>query len=619
MASFDQWKKASRVEKARKALATKRLLWLHRPIWIHAHATEDRQCDCCESRHAHRVEELQHLDVLVNRVTGERWVRSHLSPIGQLEFDALCAEAERIDCPIRCSYKQLRVILDTTHRIIGVFGGERAGKSTVEAEWFFDRVLERGGIGALFWWVSKTRKMALQIGLKKLIKGERSDRWAPGIIPKALVVSYPRSAMHDVPLVLIDGTEIHFHHASSPDGDNLKGQPPVAVVLDEACTVDHEANWTQLKMRITDASGQVLAATTPVIGHYLQREIREAGKSYEELEAMPPEEAANERTAWISLSQPDNPWLDAASIKDNIDGFHGDELKIRAHIYGEWVAIGRQLWRHFEEHIHLREGPWRDVGGWGLTNITPTAAGRFFRGTESDLNMIGGQDFNVDPHNLVLVQVAVPKGMDQSNPKNWILFVLDHVQSAGTITQFAEFLACGQAANMRKLDPAYFSKLAIACDPSGAHRNPHKVHGLRGASTLASEMRRRGFDCRPCNVTPAGEAQLPPQIDSISLLHKLMADRVKAPDGTEWARLIIHGSRCPELVYSLKTQLANARGGIEKRSATRSDVLSGPTDALRYLAWAVPGQGLEYQTRKPSNNLRTDQTRKPRTNLRTAA
>lgn len=604
MASFQQWKKSSRIARARDNLSTRRLIWLHRPIWIHEHAIEKRKCECCDSWNAHRTTELEHLDVLINRATGERWVRGQLSPAGQLEFDRLCEHAERIDCPIRCSYKQLQVILDKTHRIIGVFGGERAGKSTVEAEWFFDRVLERGGPGSLFWWVSKTRKMALAIGLKKLVKGERADRWVPGIIPKALVVSYPRSAMHDVPLVLIDGTEIHFHHASSPDGDNLKGQPPVAVVLDEACTVDHEANWTQLKMRITDANGQLLAATTPVIGHYLQREIREAGKSYDELVQLEPEAAANERTAWVSLSQPDNPWLNAESIQANIDGFRGDELKIRAHIYGEWVAIGRQLWRHFDERVHLREGPWRDVSGWGLVNITPTAAGRFFRGTESDLKNIGGQDFNVDPHNLLIAQVGVPKGMDQSNPANWILFVLDLVQAQGTITQFAEFVAKGQAANMRKLDPAYFAKLAIACDPSGAHANPHKSHGLRGASTLAGEMRRYGFDCRPCNINALGNAQLPPQIDSISLLHKLMSDRIEAPDGTVWARLIVHGSRCPELVYSFKSQLSNERGGIAKVSGTRSDVISGPTDALRYLAWAVPGTGLEWSSRKARTNLR---------------
>ena len=125
MPIVDKYRKDLRAAKARQALATQRLVWLHRPIWIHDHAAEPgaARCECCESRNAHRVEQMQDLDVLINRETGQRWVRSQLSPAGQLEFDVLCKGAERIDCPIRCSRKQLRVILDREHRVIGVFGG----------------------------------------------------------------------------------------------------------------------------------------------------------------------------------------------------------------------------------------------------------------------------------------------------------------------------------------------------------------------------------------------------------------------------------------------------------------------------------------------------------------
>jgi hypothetical protein len=301
---------------------------------------------------------------------------------------------------------------------------------------------------------------------------------------------------------------------------------------------------------------------------------------------------------WTSLSQPENPWLDEDSVRKNIETFNGDDLKIRAHIYGEWVAIGRQLWRHFDEPTHLRDGPWRDVGGWGLENITRMAAAKFFRGTESALDMIAGQDFNIDPNNLVIAQIGVPKGMDPANRRNWIVFILDHIQAKGTVTEFATFMS-GEAAGKRKLPSNYFAKLAIACDPSGAHKNQHKSHGLRGGTSLANEMRRYGFDCRPCNTSLAGEATQPSQIDSISLLHKLMSDRVEAPDGVVWPRFVVHATRCPELVYSLQTQIATPRGGIEKRSSTKSDVLSGPTDAARYLCWAIPGSAPEYKSDKP--------------------
>lgn len=603
MAIYDTYRKNTRAEAARKSLETRRLIWLHRPIWIHDRRPEDTQgvCDCCNSATAHRVEEIEHIDVLIDRETGDRWVRSQL--VDQAGFDALAAKAQRVDCPIRCSRKQLRVILDRKHRTIGVFGGERGGKSTIEAEWFFDRILERGGKGAKFWWVTKTRKKALAVGLGKLVKGERTNRWNRPIIPPELVVSYPRGVQHDVPLTLVDGTEVWFHHASNPDADNLKGEPPVAIVMDEGCTVDHQANWTQCILRVTDANGQVLTATTPVLGHYLQKELREAGTSYDDLDQLEPEEAEKVKTVWTSLSQYDNPWLSLEAIEEGIQALNGDELKIRAHVHGEWIAIGRQLWRHFSEETHLREGPWHDVSGWGLVNITKTAAGRFFRRTQSDLLRIGGQDFNIDPNNLVVAQVAVPKGMDQSNRNNWIVFVLDHISKGpATIREFATYLA-KDAQRILKLPPDYLSRLAIACDPSGAHSSPHASHGLHGASTLAREMQRWGFDCRPCNVSEKGLPVLPSQIDSIALVHKLMADRITAPDGTVWPRLIVHGSRCPELVHSLKTQLASPRGGIEKKSGTLSDVVSGPTDALRYLVWAVPGPGAEYSSRAGSNSI----------------
>jgi hypothetical protein len=598
MASFEAWKLASRAEAARKNLETARLIWIHRPIWIHEHrqpADGPGICKCCNSRHAIRVEDLEHIDVLIDRQTGRRWVRSQLKD--KAGFDALAAQAERIDCPIRCSRKQLRVILDREHRVIGVFGGERGGKSTVEAEWFFDRVLERGGIGAQFWWVSKTRKKALAIGLKKLVKGELTDRWNRPIIPAALVLGYPRGVQHDVPLLLVDGTEIWFHHASTPDGDNLKGEPPVAVVIDEGCTVDHQANWTQCLMRITDANGQLLTATTPIIGHYLQKEVREQGKSYDDLDLLEPEDAAKVSTVWTSLSQPDNPWLSAESIAQNVKALNGDELKIRAHIYGEWVAIGRLLWRHFDEVTHLREGPWRDIADWGLVPITKIAAAKFFRGTSSDLTRIGGQDFNVDPHNVVVIQVGVPQGMDSSDRRNWIVFVEDHVQKRGTVTELAAFLQA-EAGRIRKLPSNYFAALAIACDPSGAHKNPHQTHGLKGATTLAREMVRHGFDCRPCHLSDKGKAMCPPIIDRVSLMHKLMSDRVTTPEGVSWPRLVIHGSRAPELVYSFKTQIADDRGAPLKRSSTMSDTISGPTDALGYVIWALFSDH-EWRVTKP--------------------
>jgi hypothetical protein len=51
-------------------------------------------------------------------------------------------------------------------------------------------------------------------------------------------------------------------------------------------------------------------------------------------------------------------------------------------------------------------------------------------------------------------------------------------------------------------------------------------------------------------------------------------------------RILIH-SRCRSLITALDTQEANPDGSIAKESGQLSDRLSSPTDALRYLCWAL--------------------------------
>lgn len=588
MPSFSEFQKKNRVVAAKQSLETKRLLWIHRPIFLHERAIADSKCPCCGSRYAHRVDEIRHLDVLIDRITGQRRVRSHLSPEGQARFDLLAAQAQRIDCPIRAYAKQLAVILDRKHAVIGVFGGNRGGKSTAEAEWLFDQLLERGGPGAEFWWVSKTRKKALAIGLRKLVTGEGRT---PPIIPRELVVSYPRSVAHDVPALFIDGTKLHFHHASTPDADNLKGESPVAIVLDEGCTVDHQENWTQLLMRLTDSDGQLLTATTPKLGHFLQHEIRERGKSYDELEQLDADEYAANDCVYATLSQRDNPWLPPTSVERRIKALGKDADRIRAEIDGEWIAIGRKLWRHFDPTVHLFESPDRDITATGLVNITPSVARRFFRGTEASLEFVAGMDFNVDPWHVVICQIGCPPKADQSNPANWVLFVADEIVEQGTPYEAAEFIV-HKAARYRRLPPDYFAKMAIVCDATGDQKK-----GTTGSTTHVRTMKLKGFDARPCDRNDGGHAMNPRQLDRLSVLHKLMMERVES-DGRSWPRFMARGTHCPHLVEAFETQLAKADGRIDKKPGTASDRASGPTDALTYFAWAML-KDVEWRSTKP--------------------
>jgi hypothetical protein len=115
-----------------------------------------------------------------------------------------------------------------------------------------------------------------------------------------------------------------------------------------------------------------------------------------------------------------------------------------------------------------------------------------------------------------------------------------------------------------------------------AQHNPVKAHGhyTQTAQTPAAIMKRNGFDCRPCSYGEGGRPKNPSRLDSISLVHMLMRE----------GRLLIHADRCRELIHSFEAEECDARGLPTKVSGTASDRLSGPTDALRYLVWALFGE-----------------------------
>ena len=66
-----------------------------------------------------------------------------------------------------------------------------------------------------------------------------------------------------------------------------------------------------------------------------------------------------------------------------------------------------------------------------------------------------------------------------------------------------------------------------------------------------------------------------------------MRDRVEAPDGKKWPRLIVRETHCKKLIHSLTTQESDDKGLPLKESGTASDRLSGPVDALLYGAWGI--------------------------------
>lgn len=610
MATYHKWRDLQDVERLKKALEGERLLWIHRPILLHDRSNNGAVCLCgCNSRRAATVgEPRDHIDLLIDKITGVRaLLLPHHPDDFRAKFKALAKKAHRIDAPVRCFAKQLPFILDQEHKIQVFFGGARGGKTSAGVEWFADGIYLLGGPGAQIWWVAPTREKT-HIGVRKLVLGEKTDRSVRPVIPPEIVVSYPRNwRAAEQKIVLIDGTTIFLKYGGR-DGGNLKGDPAQRIFIDELCELDHEANFQICLDRLTDSGGQLGGATTPVAGHWAREQISEAGLTYELAEKA---EARGDVVDIIAetASAYENPFQDPAEVDRRVRAGGGrDNPKVRREVFGEWVGEGPTMWPHFNEEpkdgiTHIRNGPWRSVDGWGLVNVSPIAGAKFWRGYDWDEDdSVAGQDFNVWPMSTVVGQVACPPGLDQSNPDNWILFITDEVIKKGQIYEFAEFLAT-KAGSYRKLPRDYFAGLPIACDATGAQVNPPEAHNLtQTGATLAQVMRDHGFDCRPCHWSSPRNGEPKPmnpsKLDQVSLLHKLMTDRVESETGT-WPRLVVHATRCKRLIHSLTTQESDDKGRPLKEAGTASDRLSGPVDALLYLAWALFAKHDVYRSKAP--------------------
>lgn len=614
MATQREWEAAQDLEQVLAAAERRRLVWIHRPILLHDRSDGTR-CECgCDSTLATVVEEREHIDVLIDRVDGTRRVRSRVED--KAAFDRLCEVAERIDMPLRCYEKQLAAIT-AKPRVLVATGGVRGGKTTICGESCVDEALEYGGPGAMIWWVAPTMEKT-RLGLIKLVVGQDvkeldgTRRHIAPLFPPELVRSYPKNTRTaDQAIRLIDGTPIHLKYAES---DSLKGDPPQAVFGDEWCAVrDSRAEETfQQIIDRTTQGGRFTISTTPTRGHHLEEVVATATP----LDKWGGE---NPRRSIVhtTFTMQDNPWVAEEEFEATVFTKSGaktleEGLKhptVRREVLGEWVGEGPLLWTRWDPAVHLFHGASRDAEDYGLRNITPEAARRFFWDhTSSPLRNIAGLDFNVWPMSLVVCQIACHPAFDPTDPANWTLIVFDEVIMRGNIFDFGRFVSGRggrSAAKYRKLPPDYFDGLAIACDPSGAQPNHHiaGVHGMSNrSSTLAKEMRGQGFDCRPCHWGTGGNPAQPPILDSVSLVHKLMSDRLPLPEGVTWQgrtdvpRMMVHADRAPKAVRAFETQESDDKGKPLKESGTASDRLSGPPDAFRYVSWAV-FSSTEYESR----------------------
>jgi hypothetical protein len=549
-----------------ETLLRHKAIYIHRPLVIHERNSDQGRCGCCDSPYAIEVERREHIDLIIDPRTSTRILLQHLhTDEDRAEFHRLAAAAKRYDLPRRVSRKQLEA-MECQAKVLAIFGGVRAGKTSFIADHIFDDALLHGGAGTQLWWVAPTLEKT-EIGIRKLIEGEtigkgNTRREVAPLMPEEMIRYVPTSAKSERRYVqTVDGTKLHLKYAGK-DGGNLKGDPPQGAVLDEGCEVDKRSNYGELVRRLMESDGRLLIATTPVAGHWLKDEVYDRGVPVSDWQP-------GDHVAWTHITCLDNPWVSERMIQETIATMN-DAQEIRREIYGEWVGSGPLLWRHFDESAHIAAGDtgFRTPDDLGLIDVTRDAVDLFFMGQACDRYL--GQDFNLHPMCSVEIQVAVHPLDPLKTP---IVLIPDEVvEKVGTIYE-----------HLDNLDRRGYSGAGISCDATGAQFNSYRLnHGIQDKnSTQALEMRRRGYLCQPCRISAGGSPANPSQLEKVAPLHRLMMERIKLSDGTLYPR-ILFAQRAHKTLISLRTQESDSRGNPMKEPNTLSDRISGPTDALCY-------------------------------------
>lgn len=575
MAARDKWARFNELDRIEKG-ASARYFLVERPLLIHGPRPADSEatlCKCCGSACAVIEEEREHIAVLFDRLSGDRKRRTEDNAarfdayVGKLERDGLL---KRIYHPARVHRTGLDAFLDRTTKIIGAFGGNRSGKSTLAYEKLVDEWLLEGTRGAKLMVVAPTRDMLFQISLEKLVKGEVTNRKAEPLLPPELVQYYPKSPQAPNQFIMMaDGTRILLAYASGK-GDNIKGLSARFAVVDEGTAIRHEINWTIICNRMMDTGGRVIVATTPVAGHWLRAHVYDRGARYGQ---WTPPEAPSIRI--LELSCLNNPWIPQQAVEETIRDLGGPEdPRVKREVFGQWVTDGLMLWRHFSPGEHTFEGLRREADYYGLVDLTAKVVRSLF--TEGATEWIGGMDFNNYPMSLLLCKVVCKPDADQSDPRQWILWVRDEMVKKTTIADFPDYLRW-EGPKVRRMEKNAFAGLCIIGDANASYPDT-RVNQL-GKGADADFLIRAGFYVQPPAWTNLGEPKNPSIRDRVNLLHELMFTN----------RLRVHGSDCTKLMESILSQEAMNTGLPVKDPGKESDRLSGPTDALGYLAYAIFG------------------------------
>lgn len=558
-------------------------------------------CPCCGSVDAEIVERRPLADIVIDTYTGDRMVSQDMS---EETWSDVCAVARRIDLPLRMSPTQARLVLDESPRSLFASGSNRSAKTTAGLLWVAVQWLRRGRAEARIWLVAPTTELAYRL-LEKLFRGTATS---PPILPAELIASGPSShRASDLRTRLVDGTVLDLRGFSGdPGAQRLKSDSIVAALVDEASHLPGSPSLVALDGRTLEARGRLFLASTPMPRSFLREAVVEPAQVFERLPADDPRRASGEHPGapWLYVELPleANPWVPLAEIRRKLAALNPDDPAVARDFYGKWTAGSGPLWRDFSVTRHVLVHEARDFidlsprvraehGAAGHVDITARAVrlvcgtpSPHFRGMRaSNTRYLLGQDVNCHPLSTVALQVSAPEGA-QTDRDLWTYWIFECVQTyQGSSYAHAEKLAATRFGRM--LDPGAaaspFRGCGLICDATALSRDP-TAHRFGGDPMgLAEVFGRAGFDVRGPLYTPTPDKGMrtrnPNRKDSHLLVHRLLRE----------GRLHV-AQRCEALIESFLEQ-EDSGDGVEPRteSATRSDRLASPMDALRYPLWAI--------------------------------
>lgn len=518
------------------------------------------------------VESREHDRFLLDPVEHLRIRRSKCDPDA---FDDAAAGAEQRELRLSVHRKQLDFVLNRKDKILAVLSGSRAGKTEALIVWLVLQWLERGYVGATFWWVAPTIEQA-HIMVSKLCVSRPGNR--PPVLPPELIRSYPEKTTAKVHVVeLIDGSQIRLIH-SQFKGENLRGFDVIAVAVDEITAIKAIENYEIALNRTIDHDGQMAIGSTPVQNHWAKPEIYDRGKEGDQGICL------HEFVCF------ENPFITASAIRRwlqtrgaNFDAPPEEQPPlVRRECFGHWITDGSAAFPDFDLQIHTRTGEHWWVDDYGQSNITAQAGASHWRRSHG-YRIVGGQDFNDRGNATVICQVAG----DPGDWHTWTLYAMAEYVTSGVADTAAVALVGSIKADFRH-DPC-----PLACDATGGSKQGRGDFSTLGEMAVPT-MRAYGFDAlAPEYELPKGReaptAINPKQRDSLDLMGYLFRRN----------QLIVH-DRCRILKRGLTELERDDQGRIAKVSAPGSvtDILSDPVDCFRYVAWAIFGRLWQRETRE---------------------